>query len=82
MHRDIKPHNTIINPKTHELKVIDWGLADFYFPDQEYSCRVASRYYKAPELLLNNQKYDYSLDIWSLGCLLAEMVNIISNLVI
>jgi casein kinase II subunit alpha len=74
MHRDIKPHNVIINPKTMELRVIDWGLAEFYFPGQEYSVKVASRFFKGPELLLNNTKYDYSLDIWSLGCVLAGMV--------
>ena len=74
MHRDIKPHNVIINPKTMQLRVIDWGLAEFYFPGQEYSVKVASRFFKGPELLLNNNKYDYSLDIWSLGCVLAGMV--------
>jgi casein kinase II subunit alpha len=75
MHRDIKPHNIIIDPNQMLLKVIDWGLAEFYFPGKEYSVRVASRYFKGPELLLNNTKYDYSLDIWSLGCLLAGIVN-------
>jgi casein kinase II subunit alpha len=74
MHRDIKPHNIIVNPKSMELRVIDWGLAEFYFPNQEYSVKVASRFYKPPELLLNNTRYDYSLDIWSLGCIFAAMV--------
>jgi casein kinase II subunit alpha len=74
MHRDIKPHNIIINPKSMDIRVIDWGLAEFYFPGQEYSVKVASRFFKGPELLLNNNKYDYSLDIWSLGCVLAGMV--------
>jgi casein kinase II subunit alpha len=74
MHRDIKPQNIIINPKTEQLRVIDWGLAEFYFPGQDYSVRVASRIYKAPELLLNNTKYDYSMDIWAVGCILAELI--------
>ena len=74
MHRDIKPHNIIIDPRSMRLRVIDWGLAEFYFPGQEYSVKVASRYFKGPELLLNNNKYDYSLDIWSLGCVFAGMV--------
>ncbi len=74
MHRDIKPHNIIISPSTRQVRIIDWGLAEFYFPGQEYSVKVASRYFKGPELLLNNTKYDYSLDIWSLGCVLAGMV--------
>ena len=41
---------------------------------REYNVRVASRYYKGPELLVNLQAYDYSLDIWSLGCMLAGLV--------
>lgn len=74
IHRDIKPHNIITNPNTWEIKVIDWGLAEFYFPGTDYSVRVASRFFKGPELLLNNTKYDYSLDIWSLGCLFAGII--------
>lgn len=54
--------------------MIDWGLAEFYHPDREYNVRVASRYYKGPELLVDLQTYDYSLDMWSLGCMFASMV--------
>lgn len=81
-----------------QLRLIDWGLAEFYHPAQEYNVRVASRYFKGPELLVdyqvqrvadtlpwvsvlfNNsalsflQMYDYSLDMWSLGCMLASMI--------
>ena len=67
MHRDVKPLNIVINEATKELRLIDWGLADFYFPDKEYNVRVASRYYKGPELLVDDKLYHYSLDIWSLG---------------
>ena len=74
MHRDVKPHNIIIDHKKRELRLIDWGLAEFYLPNQEYNVRVASRYFKGPELLVDNLLYDYSLDIWSLGCMLAGMV--------
>lgn len=74
MHRDIKPHNIIINQKNKKLLLIDWGLAEFYHPNKDYSVRVASRYYKSPELLLNYPYYNYSLDIWSFGCVLAEMM--------
>jgi casein kinase II subunit alpha len=76
MHRDVKPHNIIIDHKKRELRLIDWGLAEFYIPGQEYNVRVASRYFKGPELLVDNLLYDYSLDIWSLGCMFAGMVNI------
>ena len=74
MHRDVKPHNIIIDHKKRELRLIDWGLAEFYVPGQEYNVRVASRYFKGPELLVDNLLYDYSLDIWSLGCMFAGMV--------
>jgi len=75
MHRDIKPHNIMIDHNSKKLRIIDWGLAEFYHPKQDYNCRVASRYFKGPELLLGYRFYDYSLDIWSLGCMLAGIVN-------
>jgi len=74
MHRDVKPHNVMIDHKTKKLRLIDWGLAEFYHPKQEYNVRVASRYFKGPELLVNMRDYDYSLDMWSLGCMLAGMI--------
>eukprot|EP00921_Rhytidocystis_pertsovi_P015678 GHVQ01024906.1.p1 GENE.GHVQ01024906.1~~GHVQ01024906.1.p1 ORF type:complete len:490 (+),score=46.27 GHVQ01024906.1:200-1669(+) len=74
MHRDVKPHNVMIDHEKRELRLIDWGLAEFYHPQKDYNVRVASRYYKGPELLVDLQVYDYSLDIWSLGCMLAGMV--------
>lgn len=67
MHRDIKPHNVMIDHKKKKLRIIDWGLAEFYHQGQEYNVRVASRYFKGPELLVNYHYYDYSLDMWSLG---------------
>ncbi len=77
MHRDVKPHNIIIDHKKKELRLIDWGLAEFYFPNNEYNVRVASRYFKGPELLVDNMLYDYSLDIWSLGCMFAGIVSLL-----
>lgn len=53
MHRDIKPGNLIIDNKTNKIKIIDWGLGDFYLPGKKYNVHVASRYYKAPELLVD-----------------------------
>jgi serine/threonine protein kinase len=52
MHRDVKPHNVMIDHKLRKLRLIDWGLAEFYHPEQEYNVRVASRYFKGPELLV------------------------------
>ncbi len=91
MHRDVKPHNVMIDhehrkvrffypdgastQKLLQLRLIDWGLAEFYHPKTEYNVRVASRYFKGPELLVDYQEYDYSLDMWSFGCMFASMVN-------
>lgn len=66
--------NVIVDPKTRLAKVIDWGLAEYYIPGEIYHVRVASRYFKGPELMTNNTKYHYSLDIWSLGCMFAGMI--------
>ena len=74
IHRDLKPQNIIVDGHTKQLKIIDWGLAEFYLPGQEYSVRVASKFYKSPELLVGYSFYDYSLDIWSFGCILAEFL--------
>ncbi|KAJ1503682.1 Casein kinase II subunit alpha, partial [Coelomomyces lativittatus] len=74
IHRDVKPQNVVIDHNKKTLRLIDWGLADFYHPGVELNVRVASRYFKGPELLVNFQHYDYSLDMWSLGCMLASMV--------
>ncbi|KAK9881469.1 hypothetical protein WA026_016353 [Henosepilachna vigintioctopunctata] len=74
MHRDVKPQNIIVDQKNKRLRLIDWGLAEFYHPKQEYNVRVASRYFKGPELLVDYGYYDYSLDIWSVGCMFAAMI--------
>eukprot|EP01111_Echinosteliopsis_oligospora_P000937 TRINITY_DN1116_c0_g1_i1.p1 TRINITY_DN1116_c0_g1~~TRINITY_DN1116_c0_g1_i1.p1 ORF type:complete len:354 (+),score=78.83 TRINITY_DN1116_c0_g1_i1:80-1141(+) len=74
MHRDVKPHNVMIDHSRRKLRLIDWGLAEFYHPEQDYNVRVASRYFKGPELLVDMQDYDYSLDLWSLGCMFAAMI--------
>lgn len=74
MHRDVKPHNIVVDHENKKLRLIDWGLAEFYHPNKEYNVRVASRYFKGPELLVDLQDYDYSLDIWSLGCMFAGMI--------
>lgn len=74
IHRDVKPHNVMIDHKKRRVRLIDWGLAEFYHPAQNYNVRVASRYFKGPELLVNYNFYDYSLDIWSLGCMFAGML--------
>jgi len=60
MHRDVKPHNVMIDHQKRQLRLIDWGLAEFYHPGTEYNVRVASRYFKGPELLVDFQEYGNS----------------------
>jgi casein kinase II subunit alpha len=67
MHRDVKPQNIMYDQRTHQLRLIDWGLAEFYHPQQRYNIHVASRHFKAIELLVDYQCYDYSVDIWAFG---------------
>ncbi|KAH3680842.1 hypothetical protein WICPIJ_008097 [Wickerhamomyces pijperi] len=74
IHRDVKPQNIMIDPFQKKLRLIDWGLAEFYHPGVDYNVRVASRYHKGPELLVNLNQYDYSLDLWSVGAMLAAIV--------
>lgn len=74
MHRDVKPHNVMIDPERKTLRLIDWGLAEFYHPGVAYNVRVASRHYKGPELLVDLLEYDYALDVWSLGCMFAGII--------
>jgi len=74
MHRDVKPHNIMIDHEKRELKLIDWGLAEFYRPGTTYNVGVASRYYKGPELLVDDELYSYSLDVWSTGAMMAGMI--------
>lgn len=74
IHRDVKPQNVMVDHKRKKLALIDWGLAEFYHPEQVYNVRVSSRHFKGPELLIKYEMYDYSLDMWSLGCLIAGVV--------
>ena len=64
----------MIDHEKRELRLIDWGLAEFYHPGRDYNVRVASRYFKGPELLVDFQEYDYALDLWSLGCMFAGLI--------
>lgn len=73
-HRDIKPHNVMIDHAHRILRVIDWGLGEYYIHGEALNCGVATRHYKGPELLIGYRHYDYSLDIWCVGCVLAGML--------
>lgn len=66
----MKPSNIVINRNTAEIKLIDWGLSEYYLPNKKYPTRVSSRPYKSPELLIEYSHYNYSMDIWGVGCVL------------
>lgn len=74
LHRDLKASNVFLNNKG-ELKVADFGLARIYDQQQEnYTNRVVTLWYRPPELLLGSTVYDTSIDIWSAGCIFAELL--------
>ncbi|XP_061345128.1 probable serine/threonine-protein kinase At1g54610 [Gastrolobium bilobum] len=74
LHRDIKGSNLLID-KNGMLKIGDFGLANYYSPNhnQPLTSRVVTLWYRAPELLLGATDYGVGIDLWSAGCLLAEM---------
>jgi len=74
LHRDLKPQNLLINRKG-ELKLADFGLARaFGIPVRSYSHEVVTLWYRPPDVLLGSRKYSTPIDIWSAGCIFAEMV--------
>ncbi|XP_029574186.1 cyclin-dependent kinase 20 [Salmo trutta] len=76
MHRDLKPANLLISSTGH-LKIADFGLARLFNNDGEhlYSHQVATRWYRAPELLYGARKYDEGVDLWAVGCIFGELLN-------
>ncbi|RLV94272.1 Negative regulator of the PHO system [Spathaspora sp. JA1] len=73
LHRDLKPQNLLINSKG-ELKLGDFGLARaFGIPFNTFSNEVVTLWYRAPDVLLGSRAYTTSIDIWSAGCIFAEM---------
>ncbi|TPX39064.1 hypothetical protein SeMB42_g06493 [Synchytrium endobioticum] len=73
LHRDLKPQNLLINSKG-ELKLADFGLARaFGIPVNTFSNEVVTLWYRAPDVLLGSKTYSTTIDIWSAGCIMAEM---------
>lgn len=75
IHRDLKPQNLLINGRKNELKIADFGLArSFGSPVRSYSHEVVTLWYRAPDVLLGSRFYGSSIDMWSVGCIFAEML--------
>ncbi|XP_075039577.1 mitogen-activated protein kinase 14B-like isoform X1 [Mixophyes fleayi] len=71
VHRDLKPSNLGVN-ENYEIKILDFGLARQ--TESEMTGYVVTRWYRAPEIILNWMHYSQTVDIWSVGCILAEMI--------
>ncbi|XP_076849365.1 cyclin-dependent kinase-like 2 [Brachyhypopomus gauderio] len=75
VHRDIKPENVLVS-QCGVIKVCDFGFARVMsaVPGEAYTDYVATRWYRAPELLLGDTTYDKAVDVWAIGCLFVEMM--------
>ncbi|KAI3925817.1 hypothetical protein MKX01_003376 [Papaver californicum] len=73
-HRDIKPQNLLVNPHTHQLKICDFGSAKMLVPGEPNISYICSRYYRAPELIFGATEYTTAIDMWSTGCVFAELL--------
>lgn len=79
IHRDLKPANLLIN-KHCIVKLADFGLARWIkevdkYVDPVLTDYIATRWYRAPEVLLGTPKYGAPIDIWGFGCIIAEIYN-------
>ncbi|CAH2059970.1 unnamed protein product [Thlaspi arvense] len=73
-HRDVKPQNLLVDPLTHVCKLCDFGSAKVLVKGEANISYICSRYYRAPELIFGATEYTSSIDIWSAGCVLAELL--------
>lgn len=73
VHRDIKPQNILVNQENHRIVLCDYGSAKYMNLGEKSLTYICSRFYRAPEMILGCPKYGKSVDIWSLGCVIAEM---------
>lgn len=73
-HRDIKPQNLLLDPDTGVLKLCDFGSAKVLVRGEPNVSYICSRYYRAPELIFGATDYTCQIDVWSAGCVLAELL--------
>ena len=72
MHRDLKPDNLLINAE-QVVKISDFGLVREIKSSPPYTEYIATRWYRAPECVLRSRGYNYPVDIFALGCIMAEL---------
>lgn len=77
LHRDLQPRNLLVDARRGQLKLGDFDLARAVeaAPGRAYTLPVVTIWYRAPELLLGDSRYTGAIDVWSVGCVLAEMTN-------
>ena len=73
-HRDIKPQNILVNPKNNKIKLCDFGSAKKIEQGQKSIAYICSRFYRAPELIFGATDYTCQIDVWSMGCVITELV--------
>lgn len=73
-HRDVKPQNLLVDPATCTLKLCDFGSAKCLVKGEPNVAYICSRYYRAPELIFGSNDYSTAIDVWSQGCVLAELL--------
>jgi len=73
-HRDIKPQNLLVEPTNHSLKICDFGSAKRLVKGEVNVSYICSRYYRAPELIFGATEYNNPIDVWSIGCVIAELL--------
>eukprot|EP00123_Amoebidium_parasiticum_P019392 comp24924_c0_seq1/m.46916 comp24924_c0_seq1/g.46916 ORF comp24924_c0_seq1/g.46916 comp24924_c0_seq1/m.46916 type:complete len:390 (-) comp24924_c0_seq1:616-1785(-) len=73
-HRDIKPQNLLVDPSTGVLKLCDFGSAKILVKGEPNVSYICSRYYRAPELIFGASDYTTAIDVWSAGCVMAELL--------
>jgi serine/threonine protein kinase len=71
---DIKPQNLLLDTRTHHVKICDFGSAKILVKGETNVAYICSRYYRAPELVFEATDYTTTIDIWSLGCVFAELL--------